>query len=81
MNFKKFVAIVALCLPFLVVSAQNKAPESWFTLEPTKDNVNGTGGDEALKRLKEKGKKGETVIVAVLDSGVEIDHEDLKDVI
>lgn len=81
MNFKKFVAIAALCIPVFAVSAQNKAPENWFTLEPTKDNVNGTGGDEALKRLKEKGKKGETVIVAVLDSGVEIDHEDLVDVI
>ena len=81
MNFKKFVALVALCLPIIMLSAQTKAPESWFTLDPTKDNVNGTGGDEALKRLKEKGKKGETVIVAVLDSGVEIDHEDLVDVI
>ncbi len=80
MNFKKFVAIMALCLPVLILSAQNKAPESWFTLDPAKDNVNGTGGDEALKRLKEKGKKGEIVIVAVLDSGVEVDHEDLKDV-
>ncbi|MEZ4894084.1 MAG: S8 family serine peptidase [Saprospiraceae bacterium] len=81
MNFRKFVALVAFCLPMIVVSAQTKAPESWFTLDPTKDNVNGTGGDAALQRLKEKGKKGETVIVAVLDSGVEIDHEDLKDVI
>jgi subtilisin family serine protease len=80
MNFKQLTAIAALCLPGLVVSAQNKAPENWFTLEPTKDNVNGTGGDEALKRLKEKGKKGETVIVAVLDSGVEVDHEDLVNV-
>lgn len=81
MNLKKFVAIAALCLPVLAMNAQSKAPENWFNLEPTKDNVNGTGGDEAIKRLKEKGKKGETVIVAVLDSGVEIDHEDLKDVI
>ncbi|MBL7827548.1 MAG: S8 family serine peptidase [Saprospiraceae bacterium] len=81
MNLKKLVAIAAFCLPVLALSAQTKAPESWFTLDPAKDNVNGTGGDEALKRLKEKGKKGETVIVAVLDSGVEIDHEDLKDVI
>jgi subtilisin family serine protease len=81
MNLKKMIAIALFSLPMLALTAQNKAPENWFTLEPTKDNVNGTGGDEALKRLKEKGKKGETVIVAVLDSGVEIDHEDLKDVI
>lgn len=71
---------MALCLPVLMLSAQ-KAPENWFTLDQTKDNVNGTSGDEALKLLKAKGKKGETVIVAVLDSGVEIDHEDLVDVI
>ena len=81
MNLKKFIAIAALCLPMLALTAQTKAPDNWFNLESSKDNVNGTGGDEAIKRLKEKGKKGETVIVAVLDSGVEIDHEDLKDVI
>lgn len=81
MNFKKIAAIVAFCLPVIVLSAQTKAPDNWFTLDQTKDNVNGTGADEALKHLKEKGKKGETIIVAVLDSGVEIDHDDLKDVI
>jgi len=80
MNFKKFIAVMALCLPMIMLSAQGKAPDNWFTLDPTKDNVNGTGGDEALKLLKAKGKKGETVIVAVLDSGVEVDHEDLVDV-
>jgi subtilisin family serine protease len=80
MNFKKSLLVVVACLPGLLLTAQSKAPENWFNLDPAKDNVNGTGGDEALKRLKEKGKKGQTVIVAVLDSGVEVDHEDLKDV-
>lgn len=79
MNLKKIAALAAFCLPVIVLSAQTKAPDNWFTLDQTKDNVNGTGSDEALKRLKEKGKKGETIIVAVLDSGVEIDHDDLKD--
>jgi subtilisin family serine protease len=77
---KKSIAVLALCLPVLLLSAQTKAPENWFTLDAAKDNVQGTGADEALRRLKEKGKKGQTVIVAVLDSGVEVDHEDLKDV-
>jgi subtilisin family serine protease len=80
MNFKKSLLVVLACLPGLLVSAQNKAPENWFNLDPTVDKVNGTGGDEALKMLKNKGKKGQPVIVAVLDSGVEVDHEDLKDV-
>jgi cell wall-associated protease len=80
MSFKKMVMALAFCLPVLALSAQSKAPESWFNLDPVKDKVNGTGGDEALRRLKEKGKKGQTVIVAVLDSGVDTKHEDLKDV-
>ncbi len=79
---KKTLAVVVFSLSSLLLTAQSKskAPESWFTLDPTKDNVNGTGANETLRKLKEKGKKGQTVIVAVLDSGVEVDHEDLKDV-
>jgi len=80
MIFKKSLLVVLACLPGLFMSAQSKAPENWFNLDPTVNKVNGTGGDEALKMLKNKGKKGQTVIVAVLDSGVEVDHEDLKDV-
>ena len=81
MIFKKSLLVAIACLPGLLLSAQSKAPENWFNLDPTTDKVNGTGGDEALKLLKNKGKKSQTVIVAVLDSGVEVDHEDLKDVI
>ncbi|MDO8369021.1 MAG: S8 family serine peptidase, partial [Saprospiraceae bacterium] len=80
MMFKKSLLVAIACLPGLFLSAQSKAPENWFNLDPTTDKVNGTGGDEALKMLKNKGKKGQTIIVAVLDSGVEVDHEDLKDV-
>jgi len=80
MSFKKMLAVMAFCLPVILLDAQSKAPASWFTLDPTKDKVNGTGGDEALQQLKAKGKKGKTIIVAVLDSGVDYKHEDLKDV-
>lgn len=82
MTFKQILAVAALCISAsLTVSAQqSKAPDNWYNLDPAKDGFNGTGGDEAIRRLKEKGKKGQTVIVAVLDSGVETDHEDLKDV-
>jgi len=80
MNFRKSLLVVIACLPGLFLSAQSKAPENWFTLDPTADNMNGTGADKALKMLQEKKKKGQIVIVAVLDSGVEVDHEDLKDV-
>ncbi len=81
MIFKKSLLVVIACLPGMLLTAQSKAPENWFNLDPTADKVNGTGGDEAIKMLKNKSKKSQTIIVAVLDSGVEIDHEDLKDVI
>ncbi len=82
MTFKQILAVAALCITAnLTVSAQqSKAPDNWYNLDPAKDGFNGTGGDEAIRRLKEKGKKGQMVIVAVLDSGVETDHEDLKNV-
>lgn len=80
MNFKQRVAVIALCLPAFFLSAQSKAPESWFTLDQTKDGVQGTSANEALAKLKAKGKKGQTIIVAVLDSGVDYKHEDLKDI-
>jgi cell wall-associated protease len=61
------------------VFAQKKAPTNWQLLNPKTDKVYGMGVEEAYKLLK--GRTPKTVIVAVIDSGVETDHEDLKDVI
>jgi len=58
--------------------AQKKAPANWQTLDPKTDKVYGTGSEQAYKTLT--GKIPKTVIVAVIDSGIEVDHEDLKDV-
>jgi hypothetical protein len=58
MNLKGKMLVWALCLAVTGIQAQQKAPENWFTLDPTKDNVAGTGADEALAQLKAKGKKG-----------------------
>lgn len=81
MTFKHCVAVIALGFTAAMLNAQgNKAPENWFTLDPVTDKVNGTGSDQALKNLKAKGKKSQTIIVAVLDSGIDVDHEDLKDI-
>ncbi|TNE50359.1 MAG: peptidase S8 [Bacteroidetes bacterium] len=80
MNFKKSVAVLVMCLPAFFLSAQSNAPENWFTKDQTTDGVQGTSSDQALAALKAKGKKGQTIIVAVLDSGVDYKHEDLKDI-
>jgi subtilisin family serine protease len=73
--------IITASLFFIVMSlaAQKKAPDNWQTLDPTANKVYGVGSEEAYKTLGTKTSK--TVIVAVIDSGVDPNHEDLKNVI
>jgi subtilisin family serine protease len=60
-------------------TAQNSAPENWFNLDKGNATVQGVSTEKMYNSLL-KGKKGETVIVAVIDSGVDAEHEDLKEV-
>lgn len=49
----------------------------WSHLDAAKDTIPGMSVDKAYKDFI-KGKKGIPIIVAVVDSGLDIDHEDLK---
>ena len=49
----------------------------WSHLDLVKDSVPGMSVDRAYAELI-KGKKGDKVVVAVIDSGIDIHHEDLK---
>ncbi len=53
---------------------------TWSHSDLEKDTIPGMSVDKAYTELV-KNKKGKTVIVAVVDSGVDIDHEDLDGVI
>lgn len=57
-----------------------KVPKNWFLLDPESDKVLGVSVERAYETLL-KGKPSRTVIVAVIDSGIDIEHEDLKDII
>ena len=61
------------------VSPPRQAPRNWPYLDPARDSVAGISLDRAYELLK--GRTAQPVIVTVLDSGVDVDHEDLKDVI
>ncbi len=70
-----FAALFAATFTF----AQKKSPDNWILMDPLSDKTYGAGVEKAYEKLKDK--KAKTVIVAVIDSGVDTDHEDLKDVI
>jgi subtilisin family serine protease len=59
--------------------AQPKAPLNWYLKSPKEDGIYGTAAEEAYRLLQ--GRKSVPVIVGVIDSGVETDHPDLKEVI
>ena len=50
----------------------------WQHLDPVDDSIPGMSVEKAYNELI-KNQKGELVIVAVLDSGIDIDHDDLKE--
>ncbi len=58
-----------------------KEVRGWQHKDPLKDKMPGMSVDMAYEELLSQLPEGETVIVAVLDSGLDIDHEDLKDII
>ncbi|MBC8755253.1 S8 family serine peptidase [Kordia sp. YSTF-M3] len=51
--------------------------QNWHFKDIYEDSIPGVSLDKAYKFLK--GKKGDTIIVALIDTELDIDHEDLKD--
>jgi cell wall-associated protease len=60
--------------------AQKAAPQNWFNLDQKQNKVPGVSTERAYNELL-KNKESKPVIVAVIDGGTEVDHEDLKSVI
>ncbi len=78
MKIKFSLLLCFLCSQTLFM-AQDSAPKDWFHLDPKTDNVPGTNSKKTYENLLQ-GKKSQTVVVAVIDSGVDNNHEDLKDI-
>lgn len=67
-------------LPLKITPLAENDLQRWSHLDLVKDTVPGMSVDKAYAELL-KGKKGQKVIVGIVDSGVDINHEDLKAVI
>ena len=61
------------------IYAQSEAPANWFNLDYETDGVHGVSTEKAYNELL-KGKKSTTIIVSIIDSGMDEEHEDLKEV-
>jgi cell wall-associated protease len=55
-------------------------PQDWFLRDPENDSLQGVSAERTYETLL-KGKQSKTVLVAVIDSGIDVEHEDLKDII
>jgi cell wall-associated protease len=80
MNVKKLIAVIGLGLMSSASFAQQEykaGKPNWQNLDLQDDGVFGISTEKAYKKFIKKD-KGSKVIVAVLDGGVQADHEDLK---
>lgn len=72
---------LALAAAAPAVHAQDTAQANWHLLDPTADRVPGIGAERAYRELLSGMQPRDTVVVAIIDSGIEIDHPDLASVI
>jgi subtilisin family serine protease len=79
MKFKSMMLAAAIGLPFIGMAQLSAPPENWQHLDMMKDGYHGVSANKMYSEVL-SGKKSETVVVAVIDGGVDPLHEDLKDV-
>jgi subtilisin family serine protease len=56
-------------------------PDRWWLLDAERDGIYGAGVDRAYSEILNAKQPRRTVVVAIIDSGVDVEHEDLDDVI
>ena len=80
MRLLKILVLPVFIFFTLSVTAQTSInTKSWYLDDEASDSINGISLNQAYQFLK--GKKSTPVIVAVIDSGVDTTHEDLKKVL
>jgi subtilisin family serine protease len=74
------IVFVFLCISVFSFKAfAQDIPKGWHLLDQIDDHYYGISLNKAYQFLKDHNRQSKQVIVAVLDSGVDTTHEDLKD--
>lgn len=76
--YQKFISALVITLSTTILLAQSPGKD-WFHKDSQEDKLYGVSTDRTYNELL-KGKKSTTVVVAILDSGVDAEHEDLADI-
>ena len=82
--YKHLIVILIATLSFTSSFAQKEketTPNGWHMMDKEANGYYGVSADKAYSFLKSKNLKSKTVIVAVIDSGIDTLHEDLKPVL
>ncbi|MCZ4245447.1 S8 family peptidase [Pedobacter punctiformis] len=83
-NLKKLMFFIFfLCLQTLSFAQSKKVqlPANWHNLDLLESGFFGISTEKAYREVLKDKKPKEKIIVAVIDGGVDINHEDLKDVL
>jgi cell wall-associated protease len=81
MNLKWMLVLIFCLVVNDAAFSQNKnvkLPANWFNLDLLQDGYFGISTEKAYNELLPNKKPKERIIVAVIDGGVDINHEDLK---
>lgn len=69
----------SFAVSFQSVPAQTDSiPKDWINMDPEDNGIMGTGSNKVYELLLKDKTPKKTIIVAVVDSGVDIEHEDLQ---
>src|SRR5882757_5863139 len=85
-SLKTWLSIILLAASPLVMvaqgnSAKTELPKGWHLLDKDQDGFYGVSVNKAYEFARLKKLKSKTILVAVIDSGVDTLHEDLKSIL